>query len=124
MGQSRGHPEEGEVPYLQALGDQLREWRRAAGLSRERLGWVAGISAVTIWRIETARQRTRPSTLARLTRTLTEAKPELGDPEALAARLVALAGPALAKESERRDRIERRRDRRARRQKRWEEALR
>ena len=72
----------------------------------------AEISVRHIEQIEDAIRRTRRSTLRRIVSALVEVKPELGDPAELLERLVVLAGPGLAPESEYRERVERRRKRR------------
>lgn len=109
-----------EVPHLEALGAHLSERRRAAGLSRAALARAAGLSPPTVGRLEVGTRRTRATALARLARAL--AGPE--EAPALAAELVALAGPALAPESGFAERVERRRERRARRTRRRAEATR
>jgi hypothetical protein len=75
----------------------------------------AGVKACTIYSIEGGRHRTRASTIRRLVHVLVDADPAIGDVDQLTAELVALAGPALAAESQYAERIERRRDRRVRR---------
>ena len=103
-----------EVPDLVRLADELRSLREAALLSRTELAALASVSAETIKGIELAKARTRRSTLDRLSHALVHAQPQLGAAEALLARLVAAAGPALAAESKYSDRVESRRLRRVR----------
>jgi transcriptional regulator with XRE-family HTH domain len=57
--------------HVQAQTHSLEVRRRAARLSRERLGALAdGISAVTVWRIERRLVQPHPSTVAALARAL------------------------------------------------------
>lgn len=107
-----------EVPHLEALGRRLSELRRAAGLSRAALARAAELSSPTVGRLEAGTRRTRASTLARLAGAL--AGPD--EAPALVAELAALAGPALAPESDFAERVDRRRARRARRAEREAEA--
>lgn len=107
--------EPAELPFLNALGDRLKELRTTAGLSQEQLAYRVPLSPQGFTNIEKARRRTRESTLARIVDALLREAPQVGPKERLLAELVSLAGPALAPESPYRDRIERRRSRRQRR---------
>jgi transcriptional regulator with XRE-family HTH domain len=118
--------EESERPYLIAFGTKLRNLRNRAGLTQADLAVGAMVKPLHIQRLENARRRPRPSTIRRLADALALASPSLpphvlgGDrPDVMPApmiskELMVTAGPALAPESEHRDRIERRRDRRQR----------
>lgn len=108
---SRRPVEPVEVPHLEALGRRLREARAATGLTQAAIGSAAELSRNHLSSLERGVRRTRASTLERLASALTE------DGEAAAGlyrELVALAGPALAPESDYADRVERRRRRRSR----------
>jgi transcriptional regulator with XRE-family HTH domain len=107
--------EEWEVPHLERLGVAVRTARLAAGLTRLELAIRAGVSDVTVYRIEAAVRRTRASTLRRIADALCDAAPTLGDPARVAADLSTVGGLGLAPESEYHERIERRRARRKRR---------
>jgi transcriptional regulator with XRE-family HTH domain len=103
------------VTHLERLGAMLENLRLAAGLSRLDLGYLAGVSDVTIFRIEAAIRRTRVSTLERIADGLCWAAPNLGDPARVLADLCTVAHLGLAPESEYADRVDRRRQRRERR---------
>jgi transcriptional regulator with XRE-family HTH domain len=47
-------------------GDNIKRWRERRALSQEGLGELAGISANTIWRIETEGRAPRPTTLRKI----------------------------------------------------------
>jgi len=104
-----------EIPYLEALGDEIRRLRDRTGIPRRVLAEAAGSSTWLVMSIEHAIRRTRRSTLERLAWTLVDLNPgiEGGDGSALAERLANLAGPALAPESVFAARMERRRRKRA-----------
>jgi transcriptional regulator with XRE-family HTH domain len=104
-----------EVPYLELLGAAVRALRGDAGLAQARLAELAQVSASTVGKIEAGTRRTRRSTLGRITAALVGGHPDLGEADELADELAALAGPALAPESEYADRVARRRKRRWRR---------
>lgn len=95
-----------ELPHLEALGVRLVELRHEAGLSRRVVAERAQVARSTIERIEAGTRRTRRSTLERIAGAL-------GRLDA-ARELAALAGPALAAESDHAGRVARRRGRRAR----------
>lgn len=78
-----------EVPYLEALGSELRRRREGQGLNRPQLARWIGYSAEYVRCLEEGTRRPRRSTLARLAHCLGA---DLED-------LVALCGPALAAES-------------------------
>jgi hypothetical protein len=80
-------------------------------MTQPALGFVAELSASHLGSLERAVRRTRASTLARIASALTTGE---DDDEALLEQLVAIAGPALAPESEYAERVERRRRRRHR----------
>lgn len=108
-----------ERPFLIRLGQRLKALREE-GNAPSSLALVGSLSEMQwrhLWRLERGYRRTRPSTLERIARALCTANPDLGDPVSLAEELVGLAGPALAPESEYKDRIDRRRRRRWR--KKW-----
>lgn len=103
-----------EAWFLERLGAQLRAYREDAGLSRPALAAAAQLSAGHLGQLEWGVRRTRRSTLTRIAWALHGSD---ADPDALEAfvdELVALAGPALASESDYAERVERRRERRAR----------
>lgn len=107
-----------EKPYLLALGRRVLAERQAAKLSRRVVALRMGYSPKTPQHIEQGSRRTRAATLEALARALVG--PQKGT--ALLEELVALAGPALAPESEYEPKTSRDRERRARRRIR-EEAL-
>jgi len=111
--------EDWERPYLSGLGRSLRDLRIGGDrpVSPALVSSLAEMHRVHLWRIERGLRRTRRSTLDRLAAALTKARPELGAPARIAARLAAEAGPALAPESNYRARVQRRRHRRWR--KKW-----
>lgn len=99
-----------EVPRLQALGDEIRRLRwRVAHVSRSKLALRAEVSIRQLEQIERAIRRTRRSTLGRIAGALVELRPDIGAADELVERLAALAGPALAPESDYRERVEKRR---------------
>ena len=99
-----------EQPYLRAMGAQLKLYRRASRMTWRDLRAAAGISDRAIRYYEAGQRRPRPSTLLRIARAMAANTPALGDPEAIMAQLLELAGPAVAPESTLVDRIEKRRD--------------
>jgi transcriptional regulator with XRE-family HTH domain len=101
------------------LGDNLSVLRVDAGLSQREFALGAGMSPKSIYRIEAGVRRTRESTLHRIAEVLVETEPNYGPVDRLTAYLVELAGPALAPESQYRDRVERRRARRLEKQTRF-----
>ena len=102
-----------EFPHLEALGAELRELRERASLSRSQLGWAATVSVTHLANLEGGHRRTRRSTLLRIAGVLVDHIPGyLGSPDDLADYLCAVAGPALAAESQYAARVDRRRGRR------------
>ena len=85
-----------ERPYLERMGQRLRELRRLSGLTQEQLGRAARLHATSVRNIEAGRRRTRRSTLCRLVAGLGV---RACDVERYVDELAALAGPALAEES-------------------------
>ena len=110
-----------EIPAMEALGERLLAMRRRAGASQALLATRAGLSVLTVARLEHARQRVRPATLRRLIAALVEMSPALGDVDTLTADLLEIAGPGVAPESRTQHRIERRRTRIADMSMRWRE---
>jgi transcriptional regulator with XRE-family HTH domain len=90
------------------LGQTLRQVREHLGLPRTFLARQAQINEKHLWDLEHGYRRTRPSTLRRLADGLCAWVDDV-DPVLLTAELVALAGPAIAAESQYRDRVDRRR---------------
>lgn len=88
-----------ELPYLQALGAELRRMRAEAGVTAGYVGAVAYITPRQVQRIEQGARRTRRSTLDRIVTVLLLAAPDLGSRDSLVEHLCSLAGPALAPES-------------------------
>ncbi|WP_404387831.1 helix-turn-helix domain-containing protein [Humibacillus xanthopallidus] len=111
--------QEWEVPYLKALGQELRALRLEAGITQEALAVSTGLSSRSLRRLERGERRTRYTTLARLSVRLSHSSsPERA--RDLLDRLLTIAGPALAPESQYAERLDMRRERRARRQRdRW-----
>jgi transcriptional regulator with XRE-family HTH domain len=101
-----------EVPFLEALGAELRALREAAHLSRPALAWAAEISPTHLRYLEEGVRRTRRSTLGRVAAVLAESAPVAASANDLADYLASLAGPALAPESDYAERVHRRRRRR------------
>lgn len=88
-----------ELAYLVALGAEVRRLRRLTGWSQRAIDRTAGFGVGYSARLEGARRRPRRSALERLARALWLAG--AGErPAAIVRRLVALAGPALAPESD------------------------
>jgi transcriptional regulator with XRE-family HTH domain len=104
---------EWERPYLEGFGRELRRLRQGAGLSQEGLATAAGLTERSLRRLEKAERRTRRSTIERLVLPLAAALPDW-EPQQLQRHLLVILGPALALESEYRDRVEIRRARRRR----------
>lgn len=104
-----------EIPYLDALGAELRTVREALRLSRPELSRRTGllVSRHTIERIETGIRRTRASTLYLIAQALVDAAE---DPPMTAEELVehflSLGSIAVAPESQHYERVARRRQRR------------
>lgn len=103
-----------EVPHLEQVARELRTLRQAAGLTRPQLAALSDTSAATIKDVELTRARTRRTTLDRLARALSAARPQLGSPRKLLRRLEEAAGPALAPESRYAHQVNARRERWAR----------
>lgn len=104
-----------EIPFAEAMGAELRRARVERGMSTTELGACAEISRTCVWMIETARRRTRRSTLERICWGLApwiDDGPDQEYAENLLARLVEIGEPAIAPESKYTDRVERRRKRR------------
>ncbi|MGD0595833.1 MAG: helix-turn-helix transcriptional regulator [Acidimicrobiales bacterium] len=113
-----------EVPDLERLAAGLRTVRLAAGLTQWDLAQHARLNESTIYQIEAAVRRTRASTLRRIAEVLVNRwEPPLGDVDQVTADLVAMAGAALAPESEYAEANERARERREERERRIEEEL-
>lgn len=99
--------------FLERLGRQLRSYREDAGLTRNELAASAQLSPAAVGKIEWGVRRTRRSTLTRIAWALHGDV----DPDALERfvdELCDLAGPALAAESEFKERVDKRRERRSR----------
>jgi transcriptional regulator with XRE-family HTH domain len=105
-----------EVPFLEALGARVRFLRELADVSRRDLAGLAQMSAGHLGMLEWGTRRTRRSTLERIAFALSVANPDalVVDPFDLVEDFVALAGPALASESQFKERVDRRRERRTR----------
>jgi len=103
-----------ELPYLTALGMELKRLRKAAGLTQPGLAEAALISTSYLERLEAGTRRTRPATLARIVSALRETAPELA-PDDLLDSLVATAGPALGRDPSSREADQRRYERRRKR---------
>ncbi len=93
------------------LGQLLGQLRRASGLSQRETAVAAQVSTRHLRRLERGERRTRRSTLERLAGALA-GRGTLGSEEHLLRVLLQAADPALAPESEHRQRVERRRNRR------------
>ena len=104
-----------ELEHLKALGAEVKELRRASGLTAFRYCERALLSESQFWKIGGGFVRTRRSTLERLVAAAVEANPDLGPAGPIVDRLCQIAGPALAAESLYADRLARRMARRARR---------
>jgi transcriptional regulator with XRE-family HTH domain len=94
----------------------LKEVRRLSGLTWREVSDRSQISPGHLSALSSGNKRTRRSTLARLASVVVDANPDLGDVEALVDDLCQIAGPALAAESDYRDRVDRRWARKERRQ--------
>lgn len=88
-----------ELAPMTLLGEQLRELRKAAGMSCRQVAAVALFSRRHVERLEQGTRRCRRSTLVALVDAMLLACPDLGDQEQLVQQLVEAAGPALAPES-------------------------
>lgn len=96
-----------EAVALEALGRHLAATRRGAKLTQAAVAERAELSVSHLGKLEAGARRTRASTLARIAAAL--------DPDRavdLTDGFIALAGPALAAESEFTERVHRRRTRR------------
>lgn len=102
-------PEDREHAAL--LGAELRRLRLAAGGTQRTVALAAELSRRQLQYLEAGHRRTRASTLQRLASVLVPAP----DDAATYARLVAVAGPALAAESPYAPRVARRRQQRSQR---------
>jgi transcriptional regulator with XRE-family HTH domain len=91
------------------LGAAVRGARERCGISRRSLADATGLNARTIARIERGERRTRSRTLRIIAEVLSD------DPYGLVNRLISVAGPALAPESQYAEKIEARRLKRRRR---------
>lgn len=102
--------------YLEALGREVMRLRRQAGLSRAELADAAGFGESSVARIERGTRRTTAVRLERMAAVL--APPFPGESvNRIAARLVEMAGPALAPPASAKAlRAERHKERRQRRQ--------
>jgi transcriptional regulator with XRE-family HTH domain len=99
-----------EVPYLEAVGAELRRLRELARMSRRMLASASLVSASHLVAIEHGTRRTRRSTLCAITLALADG--DEATAEANTAKLVALAGPTLAPSNRFSDRREANRPRR------------
>lgn len=88
---TRGQVSEEERAHLQPFGADVRTLRKAAGLSQERLGKLAGIGPTHISRLEQGRRRPSVDAITALARILA---PE-GTTDAVEQRLARLAGDSL-----------------------------
>ena len=104
--------EPGEVTHLERFGAALRMARRAADLTQTELGYGAGYGRSYVTRLETATRRPRRTGIERLAYVLVAHADRLGPVDRLTDDLCALAGAALAPESEYRHRVEVRREKR------------
>lgn len=83
-----------EIPYLEALGAELRRLRNAAGLTQAVLAHGGAISAEYLRKLEHGVRRTRLTTLRRLATVLGDGDERAAD--SITDHLAALAGPTLA----------------------------
>jgi transcriptional regulator with XRE-family HTH domain len=88
---TRGLVSEEEREHLQAFGSDVRAMRKAAGLTQERLGKLAGIGTTHISRLEQGRRRPSVDAIKALARILAPS----GTADALEQRWGALAGDSL-----------------------------
>lgn len=88
---TRGQVSPVEREHLQAFGADLRATRKAAGLSQERLGKLAGIGTTHISRLEQGRRRPSVDAIKALARILAPA----GTADAVEQRWGSLAGESL-----------------------------
>jgi transcriptional regulator with XRE-family HTH domain len=111
-----------ELPALALMGARVRELREAAGFGQGGLAEAAGLSRRGLSMLERGVRRTRRSTIDRLAGVLAEPLGRLAGEisEELAA--LALAGDALAPESDYPERVARRAERRQARRRRHREA--
>lgn len=65
MPKKRASPEDKD-PWLRTLGENVREQRRAAGLTQEKLAELASLAPRTIQKIEAGRLNVLVTTLRRL----------------------------------------------------------
>jgi transcriptional regulator with XRE-family HTH domain len=100
-----------ERPYLLAMGAALKAARLHAGLTTRAVAERSQLDVRHLHRLERGERRTRASTLHRLVAVLGL---DMAQRDVLLARLVAIAGPALAPESRFAWRVRGRRQRRAR----------
>ncbi len=112
-----------ESAYLLRLGGELRSLRVQAGVDRHELAYGALLSVGHVVKLELGYRRTRRSTLARIVGVLVEAAPDLGPTDDLVDRLCALAGPALASETDFPRQVARTLRRKRRRQEKEERAI-
>ncbi|MET1152810.1 helix-turn-helix domain-containing protein [Arthrobacter sp.] len=88
---TRGEVSPVEREHLQAFGTDLRAMRKAAGLSQERLGKLAGIGTTHISRLEQGRRRPSVDAIKALARILAP----VGTADAVEQRWGTLAGDSL-----------------------------
>lgn len=113
MNECRRPIEDWERPYLNDLGIRLRLYRDEIALPRREVAWLAQLHPSQLYRIETGIRRTCRSTIERIMAVYAQVY-RWDDTETAerVERLVALAGPALAPESEHAERVVRRRTKR------------
>lgn len=97
---TRGLVSDEERAHLQTFGSEVRTMRKAAGLSQERLGKLAGIGTTHIGRLEQGRRRPSVDAIKALARILAPA----GTTDAVEQHLGALAGDSLREGAARRKR--------------------
>lgn len=105
---------EDEIPYLKALGGELKRLRQESGLTWLQFGYGSLVSRAHLLSMSRGVVRTRRSTLERIASAAVEANPELGPVGEVVEWLCAVAGPALASESSFPERTGRRLERRRR----------
>lgn len=104
---------EEEIPFVEALGREVRALRIAHGVRLVDLARLALLDKDSLYRIEHGLRRTRRSTLERIVSSLADVVPdEEVDVLGTVSHLVEVAGPALAAESQWQERMLRRARRR------------
>jgi transcriptional regulator with XRE-family HTH domain len=97
---TRGLVSEEEREHLQPFGAEIRAMRKAAGLTQERTGKLAGIGTTHISRLEQGRRRPSVDCIKAIARVLAPA----GTTDAVEQRLGTLAGDSLREGAARRKR--------------------